>query len=66
MTETGYDPRAMIDVMEILKEVSAGGGEPEFLQTHPDPGNRIEAIDSWMSDHPFLASQLTRGYPLPK
>jgi beta-barrel assembly-enhancing protease len=66
MTETGYDPRAMIDVMKVLKEVSAGGGEPEFLQTHPDPGNRIEAIQLWMADHQFVATQLSRGNPLPK
>jgi beta-barrel assembly-enhancing protease len=66
MTETGYDPRAMIDVMNILKEVSAGGDEPEFLQTHPDPGNRIDAIETWMNDNPFQASQLARGSPLPK
>ena len=46
MTETGYDPRAMIDVMQILQEISAGGGQPEFMQTHPDPGNRIEAIQN--------------------
>jgi predicted Zn-dependent protease len=66
MTETGYDPRAMIDVMNILKEVGAGGGEPEFLQTHPDPGNRVEAIQQWISDNPFVAAQLARGNALPK
>lgn len=66
MTETGYDPRAMIDVMQILNEISAGGSEPEFLQTHPDPGDRAEAIQNWISDHPFMASQLSRGNELPK
>jgi predicted Zn-dependent protease len=66
MTEAGYDPRAMIDVMMILKEASASGGEPEFLQTHPDPGNRIEAIETWMREHPFLAEQLSRGEALAK
>jgi predicted Zn-dependent protease len=66
MTEAGYDPRAMIDVMTILKEASAGGGEPEFLQTHPDPGNRIDAIENWLKEHPFLAEQLSRGEALTK
>jgi predicted Zn-dependent protease len=66
MTDSGYDPRAMIDVMNILKRVGAGGNTPEFLQTHPDPGNRIEAIESWMQDHPFRAQQLGRGDPLPQ
>jgi predicted Zn-dependent protease len=66
MTEAGYDPRAMIDLMNILQQISAGGHAPEFLQTHPDPGNRAEAIENWMQDHPFRAGQLERGDALPK
>jgi predicted Zn-dependent protease len=66
MTEAGYDPRAMIDVMNILKQVGAGGHTPEFLQTHPDPGDRADAIESWMQEHPFRAGELSRGDPLPK
>lgn len=41
----GYDPRAMIEVMRILEEASGGAGGPEFLQTHPNPGNRISHIE---------------------
>jgi predicted Zn-dependent protease len=66
MTDAGFDPRAMIDVMNILKQVGGGGNTPEFLQTHPDPGDRSEAIESWMQDHPFRAGQLSRGDALPK
>jgi len=66
MTDAGYDPRGMIDVMKVLEGISTGGGRPEFLQTHPDPGNRAEAIQKWMDDHPYLAGQLTRGDPLPQ
>lgn len=46
MADAGYDPRALIAVMEILREASGGGdgGRPEFMSTHPDPGNRIEQI----------------------
>lgn len=41
----GYNPEAMIRVMEILAEASGGAGrQPEFLASHPDPGNRIEMI----------------------
>jgi len=41
----GYDPRAMVRVMEILRDASGErGGPPEFFSTHPDPGNRIERI----------------------
>jgi beta-barrel assembly-enhancing protease len=45
MAEAGYDPRSMSRVMEILQEASGGGGQPEFLSTHPDPGNRIGRIE---------------------
>ena len=37
--KAGYDPRAMLGVMEILDEAS-GGGPPEMMSTHPKPANR--------------------------
>ncbi len=44
-TEAGYDPRAMMRVMEILEQASGGAARgPEFMQTHPNPGNRIAKI----------------------
>jgi len=43
--ESGYDPRAMIEVMRILEQASGGARGPEFAQTHPNPGNRIAAIE---------------------
>ena len=45
MAKAGYDPNEMIGVMEILKKASGGGGGgPEFMKTHPDPGNRAAQI----------------------
>ncbi|HQN55897.1 MAG TPA: M48 family metallopeptidase [Saprospiraceae bacterium] len=44
MIEAGYDPTAMIDVMEILKEASGGRDVPEFQSTHPSPENRVQHI----------------------
>ena len=44
LVEAGYDPEALIGVMQILKESAGGGGQPEILSTHPDPGNRMESI----------------------
>lgn len=46
MGQTGYDPRAMIRVMEILREASGGSRQPEFMSSHPDPGNRIQVIEA--------------------
>lgn len=44
MSEGGYDPRALINVMEILARSSGGSRQPEFLSSHPDPGDRQEKI----------------------
>jgi predicted Zn-dependent protease len=44
MADDGYDPRAMIDVMQILAE-SNPAGPPEFFSTHPNPDNRILRIE---------------------
>jgi predicted Zn-dependent protease len=53
----GYDPRAMIGVMKILDEASGGGGQPEFLSTHPKPANRMEYIKS------VIAEEYPNGVP---
>jgi len=44
MAESGYDPRALIQVMVILAE-AGGASPPEFFSTHPNPENRIERIE---------------------
>jgi predicted Zn-dependent protease len=44
MTEAGYDPRAMIRVMEVLAKASGGSSQPEFMSTHPAPENRAGRI----------------------
>jgi predicted Zn-dependent protease len=44
MARSGYDPRSLMGVMEILRTASGGGKQPEFMSTHPDPGNRVEQI----------------------
>ena len=44
MSEAGFDPRSLLGVMQILAKSSRGGRQPEFLSSHPDPGNREEKI----------------------
>jgi predicted Zn-dependent protease len=44
MAEGGYDPRAMIRVMEVLASASGGSRQPEFMSTHPAPENRSTRI----------------------
>jgi predicted Zn-dependent protease len=48
MNDTGYDPQEMIGVMKVLEEASQGNRPPEFMSTHPDPGNRIAHIQDTM------------------
>jgi beta-barrel assembly-enhancing protease len=44
MIQSGYNPNAMIEVMEILKAASGGQQRDEFMSTHPSPENRIAKI----------------------
>ena len=44
LAESGYDPRALLEVMRILAEAGPAGRPPEFLSSHPDPGNRRDLI----------------------
>lgn len=50
MISAGYDPEAMIRVMEVLAEASGGSNQPEFSSTHPSPENRIQQIRSTISN----------------
>jgi predicted Zn-dependent protease len=45
MTTASYSPTEMAEMFRTLGRLSGGGGEgrvPEWLSTHPDPGNRVE------------------------
>lgn len=43
MIEAGYNPRGLVELMQILAK-NSGGRQPEFLNSHPDPGNRLETL----------------------
>jgi len=46
MAQSGYDPRAMVSVMQKLEQASNGQEPPEFFSTHPSPERRIEQIQA--------------------
>ena len=50
-SRANYDSRQMINVMQMLDRVQAQSGSklPEWLATHPDPGNRIQHINAILS-----------------
>jgi predicted Zn-dependent protease len=46
MARDGYDQREMVRVFQMLERTSPSSKEgrpPQWLSTHPDPGNRVEA-----------------------
>jgi len=55
MTEAGYNPEALIGVMQILESASGGQKQPEFLSTHPSPANRVERIKEAIAKYKDLA-----------
>lgn len=65
MTQAGYNPQAMVDVMEILKKAGGGGRGPAMFATHPDPDLRIEQINAYLKTHP-PGKDLKEGEALPQ
>lgn len=67
METVGFDPRAMIEVMQILKAASGSsmGGESQIFQSHPNPDLRIQQIQDYLKKNP-PASGLSEGRPLPR
>jgi predicted Zn-dependent protease len=48
----------MIGVMKILEHAGGGGGQPEFLSSHPKPANRVAYIQQVLED------QFPNGIPM--
>jgi predicted Zn-dependent protease len=57
MAQAGYDPRAMVAVMQKLEQASNGQEPPEFFSTHPNPERRIEKIQEQ------IAKEFPNGVP---
>lgn len=64
MSQAGFDPKAMLEVLEILKK-AGGGSMPEIFETHPNPDLRIERIKDFLAQHPPQKG-LEEGKSLPK
>lgn len=60
MTRLAYDPDEMASVMRMLDQNTAmyspGGRVPEWLSTHPDPGNRVARINEIVAGTPEYAT----------
>jgi beta-barrel assembly-enhancing protease len=63
MSEAGFNPRAMIQVMQVLKAAGGAGHQVEMFQTHPNPDLRMQQIDAYLKENP-PAPDLSDGHPL--
>ena len=69
MTRLDYDPRELADAMRMLarsSEIQGGSGRvPEWMASHPDPGNRAARIESLVQMEPGvdLSGALVRSEP---
>lgn len=64
MARAGYDPRDLANMFRTIEKESGGSGGPEWLSTHPAPGNRYENINREasllrVSENPI---KMTRGF----
>ncbi|MFM2432812.1 MAG: hypothetical protein RLZZ511_4026 [Cyanobacteriota bacterium] len=58
MVEAGYDPRGSLELMQILAQAGDKGQRPpEFLSSHPDPGNRLQDLAA------MIKQQFPQGIP---
>lgn len=44
MARAGYDPRDLAKMFEAIEREGAGKTPPQWLSSHPNPGNRVEYI----------------------
>lgn len=63
MSQAGYTPQAMLEVMDILEKSAPAGHQPEMLLTHPYPENRKKQIREYLEKNP-PKSDLTEGAKL--
>ncbi len=44
MARAGYDPRDLANMFRTIEQQGGGSSGPQWLSSHPNPGNRYEAI----------------------
>ena len=45
MAKAGYDPRDLANMFRTIERQGSGRGGPEWLSSHPDPGDRYDRIN---------------------
>ena len=44
MARAGYDPRDLAHMFETIEKTTGGSGNPQWMSSHPNPGNRTQYI----------------------
>ncbi|HEX8500548.1 MAG TPA: M48 family metallopeptidase [Pyrinomonadaceae bacterium] len=58
MARAGYDPRDLANMFRTIAQQGGGSGGPEWLSSHPNPGNREQRI---MQEAALLRVERGRG-----
>lgn len=45
MARAGFDPRLLAKMFEAIEKEAAGNTPPQWLSSHPNPGNRVQYIN---------------------
>lgn len=61
MAEAGFDPAAAVRLWQNMLQASRGGRPPQMLSTHPDPQNRIVALQARVAELQPVAAQARAG-----
>jgi predicted Zn-dependent protease len=66
IAEAGYQPRAMLELLQILADTSQGQRPPEFLSSHPLPETRLRDLEEYLRQKGASGAgqSLTEGRPL--
>ncbi len=64
MMQAGYDPHAMVGVINVLMEASQGSSPPEFLSTHPNPERRMEQVKGLLATPEYQGTAGNPNYKL--
>lgn len=51
MTDADYNPAGLVELMQIFEAAESQGRPPEFLSTHPNPGNRIDRLEDIIQEN---------------
>jgi Zn-dependent protease with chaperone function len=65
MARAGYDPRALAHMFETIEresKESGGSGNPQWLSSHPNPGNRTQYINKEADSLTVASAADMRGF----